>query len=166
MDSLLSVIYSVLPALLMNVLLAGLTAWIAVRISLKKFSSQRWWERQEEAYAKIIEALSEIRYLLGFLSNDALGAKSPVGEEEKIEVWEKLQGKLNHLQRIAHIGTFRISATAVNELNSLFGKIYPALPTGESRFIQDTIADYLKEIVKCQNIIETEARRDLGLPTE
>ena len=163
MESVFTSLQSFFPGILEDVFLAGLTAWMAVRISLKKFSSQRWWERQEDAYTKIVEALSEITYLLEFLIVDTQGAKASVGEEKRLEVWEKLQVKLNYLRRAANIGTFRISAQAVNELNTLFESIYPALPTGDPRDSQDTLGDLKKILLKCQKSIEIEARRDLGL---
>lgn len=42
-----------------------IAALFAIRISLHKFASQKWWERREEAYAKIIGILSKIRVYLG-----------------------------------------------------------------------------------------------------
>jgi hypothetical protein len=52
-----------------DVFLAGLAAWLTVKRALREFSSQRWWERQEEAYRKIIDSLSQIQVSLARMSN-------------------------------------------------------------------------------------------------
>lgn len=44
---------SSLPSLVVGVL----TALISVRLSLRRFHAERWWERKADAYSKIIEAL-------------------------------------------------------------------------------------------------------------
>ena len=41
-----------------SILVAVVVAVITVRLSMKSFVSQRWWERKAEAYSKIMEQLS------------------------------------------------------------------------------------------------------------
>ena len=42
-----------------GLVLAIVTSFVTVRLSLKSFVSQRWWERKAEAYSKIMEQLSD-----------------------------------------------------------------------------------------------------------
>lgn len=52
---------ALMPAFLVSVI----TAYITVRLSVKQFSSQRWWEKKAEAYSHIIERSSELLYCSG-----------------------------------------------------------------------------------------------------
>jgi hypothetical protein len=36
---------------------------IAVTLSLKQFRSQKWWERQQEVYAEMLEDLSAVFFI-------------------------------------------------------------------------------------------------------
>jgi len=38
------------------IVIAAISSWITVQLSLRKFRAERWWERKAEAYSKIIEA--------------------------------------------------------------------------------------------------------------
>ena len=40
------------------ILVAIITSVVTVRLSVRAFSSQRWWERKADAYSSIINALS------------------------------------------------------------------------------------------------------------
>lgn len=44
-------------SILVGVIIAAASAWITVRLSLKRFRSERWWDRKVEAYERVIEAL-------------------------------------------------------------------------------------------------------------
>ena len=41
------------------ILVAVITSFVTVRLSVRAFSSQRWWERKADAYSSIINALSQ-----------------------------------------------------------------------------------------------------------
>jgi hypothetical protein len=38
-------------------LIAILSAWVTVQLSLRKFRTEKWWERKADAYTNLIEAL-------------------------------------------------------------------------------------------------------------
>jgi len=46
-----------IPALFVSII----TAVVTVKLSIKQFYSQRWWEKKAEAYSHIIENLSYLR---------------------------------------------------------------------------------------------------------
>jgi len=39
------------------IIIAFISSWITVQLSLRRFRTERWWEKKAEAYEKIIEAL-------------------------------------------------------------------------------------------------------------
>jgi hypothetical protein len=146
-----------------DALLAGLTAWLTVRQALKQFSSQRWWERQEDAYRKIIDSLSQIQLSLASMSN--MGVLF-VSTEEQLRHWAKVAEKVEDLKRIFHEGAFRISKKSNTALQQMIGNWYAAPPLGDGLEQDDTLTQYGALVITCRDIIDAEARRDLGLPRQ
>lgn len=48
----------VLPAIV-AVVVGPLSAWITVKLSLRRFRAEKWWEMRVEAYRRVIEALHD-----------------------------------------------------------------------------------------------------------
>jgi hypothetical protein len=145
-----------------DVFVAGLAAWLTVRRALKEFSSKRWWERQEDAYRKIIDSLSQIQVSLDRMSN--MGAAF-VSVEEQLNHWSMVSEKVEDLTRIFHEGAFRISKKsnlAIRELTTW----YAAPPVGEGLDQYERLQEYKEVVDRCHDIIDAEARRDLGLPKQ
>ena len=144
-----------------DVFVAGLAAWLAVKRALREFSSQRWWERQEEAYRNIIDSLSQIQLHLARMSN--LGAVF-VSQEDQLQHWSTVSEKVEDLKRIFHEGAFRISKKSNVALRDLTMNWYPGPPVGEGFEQEGRLQEYSGSVDRCRNIIDTEARKDLGLP--
>lgn len=146
-----------------DVLVAGLAAWLTVKRALREFSSQRWWERQEEAYRKIIDGLSQIQLSLARMSN--MGAEF-VSEADQFQHWSTVSEKVEDLKRIFHEGAFRISKTSNSAIRDLTTAWHPGAPVGEGFDQEDRLQKYSKSVDRCRTIIDAEARRDLGLPKQ
>jgi hypothetical protein len=146
-----------------DVFLAGLAAWLTVRRALREFSSQRWWERQEEAYRKIIDSLSQIQVSLARISN--MGAAF-VPIDDQLRHWSTVSEKVEDLKRIFHEGAFRISKASNFAIRELTTNWYPAPPVGEGLELDDRLRHCSESVDRCRDIIDAEARRDLGLPRQ
>ena len=48
-------------SLVQSIVIALVTAYVTVRLSLKQFYSQRWWEKKAEAYSAIIHSLYQMK---------------------------------------------------------------------------------------------------------
>jgi hypothetical protein len=48
-------------ALLTGIVIAAVSSWITVQLSLRRFRTERWWERKVEAYERIISALHDAK---------------------------------------------------------------------------------------------------------
>lgn len=142
-------------------LLAGLAAWLAVKRALREFSSQRWWERQKEAYRKIIDSLSQIQVSLARMSN--MGAAF-VSTDDQLRHWTIVSEKVEDLTRIFHEGAFRISKASNSAIRDLTTNWYPGPPVGVGSDQDDTLRRYSESVDRCRDIIDAEARKDLGLP--
>lgn len=143
-----------------DAVLAGLTSWLTVRQALKQFSSQRWWERQEDAYRKIIDSLSQIQLSLTSMDPIQVLAVSP---EQSLQHWSTVTHEVEDLKRIFHEGAFRISEKSNTALQDLINNWYAAPPVGDGmeQFVQ--LDQRSKLIIACRDTIDTEARKDLGL---
>lgn len=50
--------------ILTAIIISFLSSWITVQLSLRRFRSERWWEKRADAYSKIIEALHNSKAFL------------------------------------------------------------------------------------------------------
>ena len=146
-----------------DVFVAGLAAWLTVKRALREFSSQRWWERQEEAYRKIIDCLSQIQVSLARMGN-----MGPIFVflEDQLQHWSTVTEKVEDLKRIFHEGAFRISKASNAAIQELTTNWYPAPPVGEGLDQMDWLKQKSDSVDRCRDIIDAEARRDLGLPKQ
>ena len=101
--------------ILTAILIAGVTSWITVQLSLRQFRSQKWWERKFDAYAKILDALHESKKF----SDEHLEAdyKAKEVSEERDEELRKLSKKSREeLLRSVDVGAFLLCDEAVEVL--------------------------------------------------
>jgi hypothetical protein len=55
----------ILVDLVQGIVVAITTSLIAVKLALRRFYSEKWWEQKLSAYTRIIEALSQMKDLRG-----------------------------------------------------------------------------------------------------
>lgn len=101
-----------MPDFIIDILINGIVALVAalfaVRISLQKLATQKWWGRREEAYAKIVGILSTIRVYLGIWEEDELRIRE-LDQEERTALYPKILQECEKLELVASEGAFRIS---------------------------------------------------------
>jgi len=138
---------------------AVVSATLAVRLALKRFYSEKWWERKSSAYTKIIEALHHLReHADTNLTFSLLGRDLPPEGEQ--ELTRKLQEAMAELRMQRDIGSFVIAEEAVKELNKLFEKLDES--TREDHW-QGYLDVRLAAIDLCLPELRRIARTDLAL---
>ena len=125
--------------------------------------SQRWWERQEEAYRKMIDSLSQIQVSLARMSN--MGAAF-VSIDDQLQRWSTVSEKVQDLERIFHEGAFPISKASNNAIQELTSSVYPGPPVGEGLDQYDQLKEYSDSVDRCRDIIDAEARRIWDCPKQ
>ena len=77
---------------------AVIASYVTVRLSLRRFYSEKWWEKKAEAYAAILEAL---HYMKRCFDEDyeAEVAGREVPEERKKELHEKYHSADDELKK-------------------------------------------------------------------
>lgn len=114
MDALTQAILTLATGLLLSIV----TAFLTVRLSLHQFYSQKWWEKKQDQYEKILVALYHIRHI-----DDKLLASVEVGKNLETDRKELLLAKSREgseeIERVVSIGAFSISKEALASLKRL-----------------------------------------------
>ena len=140
-----------------GLVVAIVTSFVTVRLSLKSFVSQRWWERKAEAYSQSMEQLSYCEhYESTYLDKIERGAPT---DSDWLEERGKEAGEASlALRRVAGVGAFTISENAAKALRD---RLKPD-PTVRQADLHEVLDDNLYRIRVCMKVIREEAERDLN----
>lgn len=105
-------------------------SFFTARFALRRFYSEKWWEKKAEAYAAILEALHYMKRSFDE-DHEAEVAGREVPEARKEELQEKYHKADDELKKRIDIGQFVLSDEAVAELSS-FQKAYDKASEAES----------------------------------
>lgn len=105
----------VLIVLFTGIVIAAVSSWITVQLSLRRFRSERWWERKVEAYERIIIALHDSK---------AFADVHLEAEYQRRDIPEETAGELRARSKSAHveivkaidIGAFLLPGEALSRL--------------------------------------------------
>ena len=100
--------------------LAFIASSIAIGVSaynarFSRFATERWWERKAEAYAQVINALSDLVYYFEQTYYSELEARE-LSEASKAEINRHWQRGFIQLKKASNIGAFMISNEAEEAL--------------------------------------------------
>jgi len=146
-----------LQQLLISIIIASISAWITVQLSLKKFRTERWWELKVESYKKVIEALHHSKtYTDQFMDATIEGRNLPESRKEKL--FKQARKGHDEIIKAIDIGAFSLSEKALKRLREYL------IQAIEVRKIQDFF-EYLEEDQKttelCLNDFIEIAKKDL-----
>ena len=123
--------------------------WIAVKLSLKQFRSQKRWERQQEAYMKILESLAVVRNYYGTLFDCIV--RSEVWKPDENEL-QKFKDARFEIEKYAAAGAYLISEASTKALQKVVGStVYePGDPKHEFYDRAHTQAGKAIEVLKAE----------------
>jgi len=144
--------------LLIGVPVALLTSWLTVKFALRRFQSEKWFERRVEAYTKVIEALHFMkRCAERQLRAEERGTDIP--EEIENELVSSYRKGLADLRRLTDMGALLFSLDAVEILDTLYTELSAA--TDEQSWWEHLDAESAA-ISKCLVKLRPIAKRDLN----
>ncbi len=123
---------ALLAQILVGLVVAITTAWVTVHLALRRFRSEKWWERKAEAYSAIIEALHHMKRFADEALDDQLGGRK-FPEERRKQLFGKSNEAYDELRKQIDIGSFVLSKDAVEELAS-FEKAHTKAKDTDSYF--------------------------------
>jgi hypothetical protein len=106
-----------LVQLIIGVAVAAASAFITVRLSLRRFRSERWWEKKAAAYGEAIKAIHILKRSLEMtLSHlDAGSFVDPKGQRGYLTEW--YEQALEAIYEAVDTGRFFLSLRATNALS-------------------------------------------------
>jgi hypothetical protein len=102
-------------AIFTGIVIAAVSSWITVQLSLKRFRSERWWERKAQAYEKIIGALHDSKAFADkHLEAEYSGRK--IAEEKDKELRARSKVAHEEIEKAIDTGSFLLSDEALSRL--------------------------------------------------
>ena len=148
--------------IILNIITALLSAFFVVKLSLRKFHAERWWEKKLEAYTSIINALHHIKnYSNTLIDAEIEGKKIPATEKENL--WNNYKKSKQEIERVTDIGSFLIANKAVKTLKS-FSKELDSSKNANSWF--EHIDSLWGVTNDCLDAIKMIAKTDLDVVNE
>jgi len=152
---LMSFLKSSLPSLLVGVM----TALISVRLSLRRFHAERWWERKAEAYSRIIEALHNAMEYCEARSDESL-TRVELSEERKQQLEQDYRQAARELRKATAVGAYIIAPRVADVLARLHSRPeldWEQTPTFE--FYDHEYEGYKSALSEIREL----AKKDLGV---
>ena len=110
------------PSLISGIVVAVVASYVTVRLSLKRFYSERWWERKAQAYSEIVEALYDVQNSVE-LQLEAVERGLAYEDEYSKQLQERSVEGHRSIYKSAGIGAFIISDEASELLSQVRSEI-------------------------------------------
>ncbi|MGD8190197.1 hypothetical protein ACQCN2_09460 [Brevibacillus ginsengisoli] len=153
-DNVIKMITTIIPSLI----IAIISPFIVIKIALKQFYTQKWWEAKASAYSKIVESLSGMIYVKEQrFDHDVVNLLNL--SEETLKRYQEIESKAyEELRKAKAIGSYIISNDAIETLNLLEKGLNLRDANGD--WVKD-IDEHLGALYKCMEQIRKIASRDL-----
>jgi len=147
----------VIAGLVSAVFVSVVTAVLTVRLALRRFYSEKSWERRSAAYSEIIKALHHLREHADTNLQFTLIAKD-IPEEGDARLTKEMEAAIAQLRLHRDLGTFVICDEAVDLLNALFKELDDSTKTN---WWQEHLELKVMAVDKCLKEMRRVARREL-----
>lgn len=104
--------------LLLSLLSASVASYLTAHWSLRKFYSEKWWDKREKAYTELLDALYDLLQYCEVKKED-YGDGAGYGEDKLDELGRRYSAGIWRIKRAAEIGAFVISPSAADVLKKL-----------------------------------------------
>jgi hypothetical protein len=149
----------VIAGLASAIFVSVVTAVLTVQLALRRFYSEKWWERRSNAYSEIIKALHHVREHADTNLEFALRDRDLPEDGEK-RLTEEMQKAMAQLRLHRDLGVFVICDEAVDLLNTLFKELDDSTKT---EWWQEHLELKLVAVDKCLKEMRRIARRELKI---
>lgn len=146
---------ALIPALMVSII----SPIITVKLSMKKFYSQRWWERKAGAYSEIIESLSLLKYSLYEWLTELEDGR-PLLEEYEKKLQANYRKSREHIYKVSGTGSYVVSEDTTTALTNLLREFNKTAPGHPGDYYQTLVKDY-NAVTDCIEKINKCAKADL-----
>ena len=103
---------TILGNLFVGIIIAIVTSIITVWLALKRFRSERWWERKADAYSTIVKSLHHMKIYCEETIEE-LESHKDMSEEDSKVLYAKFKEAIEEIAKAKDVGSFIISNEAV-----------------------------------------------------
>lgn len=96
--------------------IAVLSAWITVRLAIRRFHQERWWEKKEGAYSSLLEVLHRFKRYASQHYDRELGHQDP-SDEDKAALEAEWQKTNREYERLRDLASLHLSEDAMSILD-------------------------------------------------
>ena len=140
-------------------LVAIVTSIVTVRLSLRRFYAEKWWEKKHQVYGQLFEALHHLKkYALEHL--DAAELHKEIPEEKKKELEENWKTFSREFEKLYDLASFQLSSKAVEILDEYEKKKRDA---ENSESLYEWIDNDAAATIDCLKKLSAEAKNDLKI---
>ena len=144
--------------LLVGVTIAVVSAWVTVQLSIRRFRTEKWWEKKAEAYERVIDALHHAKVFSdAHICADMRGRELSEGREKVLRA--KSREAQLEVERVADVGSFLLGDEAQKRLRQYLKERRGAADT--TSWFDYLLAD-LAATNACLDDLIRIAKKDLG----
>jgi len=153
-----SFILDIIKSLLIGAGVSGITAWITVKLALRRFYTEKWWERKAQAYSEIIGSLAKMRVCFDKWEEELFEHKKTSPEARK-RVSEEYASAKRVIENAVAAGSFIVSEEAAQVLGSFLKELQKEDIRGNWPKDFDR---HHGEVIKCIARLREIAKRELS----
>lgn len=144
---------------LAQAVIAVMGAFLAAHLSMRRFRTEKWWERKAAAYSGLVEALHHMKWYPSEHIDAAIENRE-LPEEDQSEYWKQYKDARRNVWRIADSSAFLISPR-VNEVIVEMEKELGEAKNSDWWF--EHAEQQYAAIQKCLDRVKELARQELGV---
>lgn len=148
----------IIPPLIASVL----TAILTVRLSLRQFYSQKWWEKKAETYSAISADLSNLFFCIQELCSEAEGEKE-FDKHTRDTLSNEFTRRFKSLKKTAASGAYIVSNEVFEVLVSLIKSLENNYYNQQKEPLSDFFGRDYKAIKSCKDNFNKLAKKDLNI---
>jgi hypothetical protein len=150
-------ILDIVKALIPGIIIAALASFLTVRLAIRRFHEEKWWEKKQEIYSRLLETL---HHLKNYAAEHYEGQCDPnyITDEKRKELerdWKKFS---REFAKLLDLASFHLSSEAVAVLDEYEKKKAEARKSDD---IFEWIDGDLAAVSECLEKLKKAAKRDL-----
>ncbi len=107
-----------LISILSGILISVITSYLTAKFAISKFYTEKWWERKEQAYTEIINALYDMVQFYQVFKED-YGQDDFISQERSLELHQRHSEGFRRVRRATDLATLYMSDDAAKLLKKL-----------------------------------------------
>lgn len=145
-----------------SLVVAVITSFITVRLSIGQFYSQKWWEKKSETYSLISRDLSNLFFYVKEICAELEGEKE-LSDHRRDTLGKEYLRRMDSLKKTAAGGAYIISKEISEELEELIKNLENNSYNPQKEPLSDYYARDYKFMVTFRNNFNNLAKKDLKI---